>query len=369
MPTYTVEVSGIVGRDWTPPVVPEPDPDPVPTPSGTTIFGFNTAEDAPLSSRLAKWNNRAPCVRRYNSSFLDSASFPITTAIAPEKRVSYSVKVNNSGPYTMSGLGSGAGNSMLTDWCEDIPPNWTVYLTFYHEPNDDIRAGNFTATQFRNVYSQFRTAIDNATLQSGVTVELVSNFMAYRVADTPTYFDDSWVPPEADIMTFDLYYNPGHFTTQVLAPNCSFSSGAEYGASFPSHTTRWRDTFEAIVRNGYKDRWGVLEFNGPPRDWDGPANPDYVCGTDKRKRYQGGRTASGHNTSGTEVERAAALKGGVDLCLSQPTVLGQKMAKPEIFLFWEHPAGVNWNQKFYHDNVWNALKPYIVGTPVGGGTA
>jgi hypothetical protein len=345
-----------------------PDPDPVPT-NGATIFGYNTAAEAPLSSRLVKWNNRAPCVRRYNGGFLSSGSFDITTAIAPEKRVSYSVKVNGSGPYTMSGLGAGAGNSMLTDWCEDIPPNWTVYLTFYHEPNDDIRDGNFTASQFRNVYSQFRTAIDNASLQPGVRVELVSNFMAYKVADTPAFFDDSWVPPEADIMTFDLYLNPGSFTTQVLAPNCPQAVGAEYGSGFPNTMTRFRDTLEAIVRNGYKDRYGFLEYNGPPRDWDGPANPGYVCGTDKRKRYQGGRTAAGHDATHTEVERAAALKAGIDLVLSQPVILGQKMAKPEIFLIWEHPEGVNWNQKFYHDNVWNALKPYIINTPVGGGTS
>jgi hypothetical protein len=335
----------------------------------STIFGYNTNDDgAPLSSRLVKWDNRAPCVRRYNSSFLSSGTFNITTAVAPEKRVAYSFKANSSGSYTKAGLAAGNGNDRLTSWCESIPPNTTVYLTYYHEVNDDIREGGITVAQYRDAYEQFRIAIDAATLQSGVTVKLASNFMAYRVADTPNYFSDSWVPPlgVADLMTFDLYLNPGHFTTTLLTPNCSFAEGGEYGTSFPNTVTRWRDTLEAIVRNGFKDAYGVLEYNTPPRDWDGPANPDYACGTNKRLRYQGGRSVSGHNSTHTEVERAAALVAGVEYLLSQPTILGQQLSLPDVFLFWEHPEGTNWNQKFYHNNVWNALKPYIINTPVGG---
>jgi hypothetical protein len=366
MPAYTVEVTGAVGRDWSPPTPPPPPP----PPTTTTIFGFNTDNDAPLSEYQSKWDNRAPMVRRYSgSSFnMGNGQFTFTTATAPEKRLCYSTKADGSGTFSKAGLAAGNGNSIITDWCQDIPPNWHVVLCYYHEPNDDIRGGSLSISDYRNTYTQFRTAIDNATLQSGVRVDLVSNFMAYRVGDTPTYFDDSWVPPEADAMTFDLYSNPGHFTSQVLAPNCSFATGAEYGAGFPNIQTRWRDTLEAIVRNGFKDRWGILEHNSPPRDFDGPANPDYTCGTNKRLRYQGGRTAAGHDTTGTEVERAAHLKGSVDYCLSQPTILGQTLGLPWYWLFWQHPAGVNWNQKFYHQRMWDTLKPYIVGTPVGGST-
>lgn len=336
----------------------------------TTIFGYNTNESgAPLSSRLVKWDNRAPMVRRYNGGYLTSGTFNITTSVAPEKRVCYSVKADGSGSFTVAGLAAGNGNARLKSWCESIPANWHVIFVYYHEVNDDIREGRITAQQYKDAYAQFRTAIDSAVLQPGVKVQLACNFMAFRVADTPTYFDDSWVPPTTvcDLMTFDVYGNPGHFTTSTsISPNCSFAPGPEYTATFPVVATRFRDALEAIVRNGYKDKWGILEHNTPPRDWDGPANPDYVCGTDKRLRYQGGRTATGHNTTGTEVERAQWLVDSVEYCLSGPTILSQTLGPPSVWLFWEHPEGVNWNQRFYHDNVWNALKPYIVNTPVGG---
>jgi hypothetical protein len=338
-------------------------------PQSSTIFGYNTNEDgATLSSRLVKWDNRAPMVRRYLSTYLTSGTFGITTAIAPEKRVAYSFKADGSGTFTIAGLAAGAGNARLTAWCNSIPAGWDVILTYFHEVNDDIREGRITPTQFTDTYAQFRQAIDAATLNAGTTVRLACNFMAYQIANTPAFFDDSWVPPTSvcDLMTFDLYGNPGHFTSLVLTPNCPSATGPEYGASFPNVTTRWRDTLEAIVRNGYKDAWGILEHNTPPRDFDGPTNAQYVCGADKRLRYQGGRTASGHDTSHTEVERAAWLSGSVDYCLSQPTILGETLGRPAVWLFWEHPAGTNWNQKFYHDNVWNALKPYITGTPAGG---
>lgn len=362
MPTYTVEVTyGAVGYDRPTP----PDP---PLPTTQTIFGYNTEDNgAPLSRRLTKWDNRAPCVRRYSGAAynLNNGVFQFTTAVAPEKRISYSVKPNASGPYTYAGLASGAGNSMLTDWCESIPAGpWYVPLTYMHEVNDNIRNNDLTTAQYRNTYEQFRTAIDNATLQPGVQVKLASNFMAYKVAVQGSgpdaddcFFHDQWVPPPdvADLMTFDLYGNPGHFTTQV--------TGDEYGTSFPVVKTRFRDTFAAIERNGFAEHWGILELNTPPRDYDGPVNPAYDPNGVKQKRYKGGLTATGHNATHTEVERAKWLVDATEHCL-HPPMAGS--VPPEILLYWEHPEGVNWNQKFYDDRVWNALKPYIVGTPVGG---
>lgn len=345
----------------------------------STIFGYNTDDAAPLSERLAHWNNRAPIVRRYSGGgYGITANFQITTAVAPEKRVCYSTKADASGTFSKAGLAAGNGNALLTAWCESIPANWYVALCYYHEPNDDIRGGTLTVAQYRNTYEQFRTAIDNATLAPGVTVKLISNFMGYRVADTgpvggpssgaSVYFHDDWVPPVgvADMMTFDVYGNPGHFTTQLLAPNCALATGSEYGASLPNVNTRFRDIFAAIERNGFADHWGLLELNAPPRDWDGPANPDYVCGTNKRLRYQGGRTVAGHDATHTEVERAAWMKAASDLCLNPP-MAGNTPA--EILLYWEHPSGVNWNQAFFHQRMWDTLKPYIIGTPVGGATS
>jgi hypothetical protein len=88
-----------------------------------------------------------------------------------------------------------------------------------------------------------------------------------------------------------------------------------------------------------------------------------VCGSVKNLRYQGGRTAPGHDATHTEVERAAALVDSVEYMMSRPVFDIGTLGLPDQILFWENANGANWNQKFLHDNVWNALAPYVVNSP------
>lgn len=349
------------------------------------IMGYNTTDNnkAPLSSRLVKWANRAPMVRRYGGSqFLTSGTFGFTTAVCPERGLVFSVKANDSGAYTVAGLAAGNGNSRLKDWLESIPSvpagqkPWKVRFGFWHEMNSGS-GPEVNPTQFLNIYEQFRTAFDSAVLQPGVDAQLCVNFMAYKIGDgSTTGFDDSWVPDPSVChqLTWDTYLNPGNFTNeriidaatgQQMVPNCSAANGVEYCSSFPDTATRHREWMLATIRNGYgaDGRWSIWELNGPPRDWDGPANPDYACGSNKRLRYQGGRSAVGKDQTHTEVARAQALKASIDYMVSRPTFDIGTLGYPEHILIWEHPEGVNWNQKFLHDNVWSALKPYFVASP------
>jgi hypothetical protein len=318
-----------------------------PTPQTATIFGFNTNEsdgfDQTVAGRQAWFSGRAPCVRRYSGARwnLNNGVFPFTTSTAPEKRISYSTKADSSGTYSKSGIAAGNGNSMLRDWLESIPAGWAVWLTYYHEPNDDFRDGSLSVTHFRDAHEQFRTTIDSAALQTGVTVKLTPNFMAYNVHDTPTFFSDSWVPPVgvADLLTFDLYGNPGEFTSQTTANTYGAPTGAAYGTTYPLVANRMADTFAAIERNGFADHWGLLEFNTPARDWD----------TTESNRAQWFTDALAH--------------------IMAPPMTGA--VPPEIVLLWEAPSGVNWDQRFGRvsgnaltcANIW---KPYMTSTPVGG---
>jgi hypothetical protein len=275
-------------------------------------------------------------VRRYQGGFLNSASWPVAASVYPEKRIAYSFKADSSGSFTKAGLAAGNGNDRVTGLCEDLPVNTKLWLTYYHEPNDDIRGGSLTVTQYRDAYDQFRDAIDAATLASGVEVFLTPIFMAYRVADTPNYFSDSWVPPVgvADLLGWDAYGNPGSFTTPV--------TGQGYGSSYPNVTTRFRDMLAATERNGFAAHWGIFELNSPGRDWD-------TTPTGESKRAQWLVDATEH--------------------LLNPPMTGH--VPPEIFLYWEAPSGVNWNQAFGRvggnpRTCSNAIAPYITGTPVGG---
>lgn len=292
-----------------------------------TLFGYNTNQsDSPLSERLAWWNNRAPCVRRYYKGPLP-AQFEQTTAIAPEKRLSISFKPG--GVFDAAAMASGAFNDMLRRWLESIPAGWTVYLSYLHEVNDDIKKGRLTGAQFVNAYKQFMPVIQDAALRTGVVVKLCANFMAYQLTATTTAtWSDAWVPPPGamDLCTFDIYGNPGVNTQQVTGPG--------YGTDYPDPAIRAASMFGVLRRTGWLQHWGILELNTPARDWDT-----------------------------NESQRAAWLKAMTDHLLGQPT-------PPEILLFWEAPSGINWDQSFGRVSgnpltCANAVAPYLYSVPDG----
>ena len=310
-------------------------------PSLPTIFGFNTNEGDTFNQTLAgrqSWWGRAPMVRRYNSNFVP-ASWPVSNAVFPEGRISYSFKADASGSFTIAGLAAGNGNARFRSFIESIPAGKTVYLTYYHEVNDDIREGRITPAQFKatygHLYGQLQAARAANSLAAGTTVKLCANFMAYRLTDRPTYFDDSWVPSHSqmDLLTFDIYGNPGELGASSTGSNTyGTATGPGYGTRYPLPSVRAQPMFDIIRRLGWAQKWGILEVNTPARSWDS-----------------------------NEASRARWFKDMYDLFLAQPY-------KPEVVLLWEAPSGVNWDQSFGRvagspNASVNALAPYIKGSP------
>lgn len=300
----------------------------------TAIFGFNTNEgdgfNQTIEGRQAWWSGRAPCVRRYYPGMLP-ATFGQTTATCPEKRLSVSFKPDST--FTAASLATGGGNARLLSWLQSIPAGWTVYLTYYHEVNDDIRTGAITAANFKNAYAQFMPVISGASLAANVTVRLCANFMAYNLNDTTgTYWSDSWIPAHGDmnLLTFDIYGNPGQQTSSTGSNTYGKATGASYGSTYPLPSARFQSMFDILDRTGWATTWGILEINSPARSWD---------------------------TS--ETARARWLVDSFELCLARPT-------RPELVLLWEAPSGVNWDQSFGRNgNVSagvEALRPYIEGS-------
>lgn len=330
--TFIVTADGEVGYNGTPAVPPPPGP-----PAGTTIFGFNTNEkdtfEQTIAGRKAWWSNRAPCVRRYHSGMLP-ATFAQTVAQCPEKRTSVSFKPSTG--FSAAQLAAGGGNTRLRQWLESIPPGWKVWLTYYHEPNDDFQNGRITPAQFTQAYAQFYPVIQSAALATGVEVKLCANFMAYQLTSV---FSDSWVPAHGtmDLLTFDIYGNPGNNTSASGTNKYGTATGSGYGTTYPDVVARCRDMFAVIRRLGWQEHWGVLEVNTPARTWD----------TD-------------------ESSRALWLTDIYEYFLNPPLPNG---APPEIVLLWEAPSGVNWDQAFGRTSgnplvCADALAPYIEGTPL-----
>jgi hypothetical protein len=271
-------------------------------------------------------------VRRYHSGMVP-ATFAQSSATNPELRFAVSFKPD--GSYPIATLASGGGNSRMVSWLQSIPANTYVAWTFFHEPNDEIRGGTLNVTQFKQVYTQMRAALNSATLASGVTVKIAPCFMAYRLTDTPTYWSDSWVPATADmdLLTFDAYGNPGEGGATSSGSNTyGAATGSGYGTKYPLPSVRFQPMFDIINRLGWAQHWGILEVDSPARSWDV-----------------------------NETARARWFKDTNDLFLTQPY-------PPEIVLLWEAPSGVNWDQSFGRLSgsatpLVNALAPYIQGSP------
>lgn len=329
--------------------------------SVTTIFGYNYNSDTSLQTiagRKAQFSNRVPCVRIYNGGRMPS-TFSISANVAQEKRACYSFKDGGDA----AGLAAGNYNAAMISWLNAIPANWTIFWVFHHEPNNSSGTLEVNPTSFVNIYRQMRTCLDVANLNSGVQVFITVNFMAQYLSASQGW-SDSWVPRKSDgvdILTWDGYFNPG-FNTSGSKPNIYGPTTAQGGAgvlgkgydtTYPLPSERLQEMFQITDRTGYADSWGLLEVNGPLRNWDND-----------------------------EQARARAQQDYIDLCLAPPMT---GSVPPKIMLLWEGVSGANWDQA-YGDNVssaspggtnhaysnranspmWDVWYPYITGTPVGG---
>lgn len=338
------------GFGYTPPAAPGP---------VETLYGFNTDDVATLDSRTSRFDGRAPLVRRYSEGYLFSGSFSVTEEVAPERRAVYSF-TTSAPPLDAAGLAAGNGNSWLKSWIESIPPNWTVYLHYMPQANTLLATGQMTPLQYKTAYAQFYSVIQAArgagTLAENTTVKLCANFLADYLS-VPGNFDVTWLPDadSMDLLTFDLFGNPGQFTPTSGSNVYGTATGSDYGSQYPLPLYRFQDMFDAIALSGWQTKWGLLALNTPPRDWDGPINPDFDAAGSGYQLYQGTAT-------GTEAGRAAWLTDAINFCAEPPMPHG---SGPEVLLFWEHPQATDWNQKFFTSNTWNAVKPFILSTPDG----
>jgi len=135
-----------------------------------------------------------------------------------------------------------------------------------------------------------------------------------------------------DLMTWDVYGNPGQQTSSTGSNIYGTATGNGLGTTYPLPAARFQDVFDIINRTGWAQHWGILEVNAPDRDWDF-----------------------------NESARARWLTDTYNYLLSRPY-------KPELVLLWEAPSGANWDQRFGRQSgsptaCVNALAPFIRSSP------
>ncbi|GAB3415727.1 CBM96 family carbohydrate-binding protein [Flindersiella endophytica] len=70
--------------------------------------------------------------------------------------------VNVSFKYNPSDIVDGTYDAYLRSWFKSVPRDRTVYWTYYHEPEDNIRAGEFSAAGYRNAWKHLKQLADQA---------------------------------------------------------------------------------------------------------------------------------------------------------------------------------------------------------------
>jgi hypothetical protein len=275
-----------------------PRPTPPNTPlsgASTPLCGINVPEPHAYTVRRNEFG-RIGVARVYNHQMLPAKWTWQADGLSDSKSAQVSFKTDP------AEIAAGTHDTVIRSWLSSIPASWTIWLTFWHEPNDELRAGVFTTSDFRAAWQRLSKIVRAQKYQPGVTVYLTPVFAKYLV-DTVGW-SDAWVPPpsEVDLLSWDVFGNP--------------TGGEALNSPYPSVADLVDPCLRVTERVGFK-RWGVSEFNTPRRTWD----PQ-------------------------EQARVKWLSDFRSYCWTSTRSVAPQLGSPEIFLLWEG-QGSHWDLAFY----------------------
>lgn len=203
-----------------PPVAPQPPTQPGPgqcvanAPVGTE-FGVNLDLTGGRSMQDA-WNHATtfgtPGVVRVFNSGAPSNWSAANYARGADLAVSFKISPQS--------ILNGSHDAQLRTWFRAAPTNVGVYWTYFHEPEDDIAKGDFTATQFRAAWQRIATIADEIC-KPNLHATLV--LMDWTVDSRSGRKFSDYYPGSAyvDVLGWDPY-NPWQNNTGYKAPAAIF---------------------------------------------------------------------------------------------------------------------------------------------------
>lgn len=147
---------------------------------------------------------------------------------------------------------TGAWDARIATFVASTPAN--TILSIWHEPEQEIEKGLFTAQEFRDMMVRFNTLVDAQNALDGGTrlvsvVLMVSTFSGFKGRDPNTYWPGN---AGADLIAVDAYGSPSG--TKTTAAPAGYTDGRN-----------WK-TAEALLSPVYNfslakgTGWGVSEF-------------------------------------------------------------------------------------------------------------
>jgi hypothetical protein len=136
----------------------EDEPAPAKPVSGPTLFGASvyTGDGDSFETALSK------SISRYGSLETVRVFYPGMPADWPGKAGKVKSTIVVSFKADPKQVVSGSLDSFFTKWFADAPRNQDVYWTNFHEPEDQIESGQFTAAQYREAYQRLDRLADKA---------------------------------------------------------------------------------------------------------------------------------------------------------------------------------------------------------------
>lgn len=161
---------------------------PIPPPVYNTLFGFYAGQQVlgGSISTSASYNivkgylggpTNTPQV--YRIFYNDTSSLDIGNGF-PGSFCDYGPPVIASFKFSPQSVIAGTHDAKITAWFNSIPVNRRVWWSFYHEPEENIEAGTFTATQYRDAWSHI---LDLAPVRDTLRgVVILMNYSNYKTS-------------------------------------------------------------------------------------------------------------------------------------------------------------------------------------------
>lgn len=129
------------------------------TPPSDTLFGANASKQGQTLeqgvSAIDEVFGTVPVIR-YFSSGLPFAWDSRPAELLDDRTLVVSFKEN---PRRIA---SGSLDTFFRDWFAAAPDDQTIYWSYFHEPENNIRAGEFTAAEYRAAWTRLGTLADEA---------------------------------------------------------------------------------------------------------------------------------------------------------------------------------------------------------------
>lgn len=315
---------------------------PPPPPPGSTIFGFNNADNTRLTKM--QWWGKVPCGRGYyGQTTLPSTGNGFKSGGKEFKLAGLDVagvvsgrRVNISSKYVLGSITSSTSAKVTEtyNYVRSIPAGWVVYIC-WHEYNRNRSAAELA--QFVSDFQFLAEACWEATQLNiaegkGQGIYVV-NAAGSGLSDT---FNSSQapaastMPPNAQFWS-DAYGNPS---------GTLLSGYKAYGTRYKTIAEVMNDVYDVALSLGYLNNsdggsrgWGIGETNAPRRVAPKLATLDSDLGWGP---------LSPADRDGTLQAQYITDACNFALGAFDPT----RTIPAKVFLLWMQQVGANWNQDF-----------------------